>query len=425
MIKNILILVRLAGLLLLLSSVYSQNPTWIVYNTSNSLLPSNVTATIVIDTNNIKWIGTDKGMVRIDGNDWQIFDTTNSPAGTNGIYPIAQDSFNNIWCGLVDHGIAKYTGILWTIYNSTNSGLPANNVSCISIDNNNVKWIGCGGLTKFDGSNWVIYNTTNSGLPSNAVSTIAIENHIKWIGTFSFTGGVAKFNDTNWIVYNTSNSGLPSNPIRYITLDNIYNKWICTEFGGLAKFNSFQNNWTIFNTMNSGLPSNAVFTITILENYKFINCQNSGFTIYNDIDWQTYNSSNSPLPDNNVNRIAVDKYKNIWMTTHSGVAVYNPNGIIAIEKNNNEVPESIHLFQNYPNPFNPTTTIKFDIPKSALVKIIIYDINGKLVDILQNSMLNAGSYSIKWDGSKYSSGIYFYCLITEDILMTKKFILLK
>jgi len=83
------------------------------------------------------------------------------------------------------------------------------------------------------------------------------------------------------------------------------------------------------------------------------------------------------------------------------------------------------LYRNYPNPFNPSTNIKFDIPKSSDVKLIIYDIAGREITKLVNEMLNAGSYEVSWDASNYTSGVYFYKLISENYIDTKKMVLIK
>jgi len=90
-----------------------------------------------------------------------------------------------------------------------------------------------------------------------------------------------------------------------------------------------------------------------------------------------------------------------------------------------EIPKEFKLYNSYPNPFNPSTKIKFDIPKSSYVNLIIYDILGKEVFVLVNEKLNTGIYHVDWDGSNYPSGVYFYKLITDDYVSVKKMILLK
>jgi hypothetical protein len=90
-----------------------------------------------------------------------------------------------------------------------------------------------------------------------------------------------------------------------------------------------------------------------------------------------------------------------------------------------QVPNKYSLEQNYPNPFNPSTNIKFDIPKNAFVKLSVFDVLGREVDILVNKTMNAGSYSVDWDASSYHSGVFFYRLETEGYVETKRMILLK
>jgi ligand-binding sensor domain-containing protein len=87
--------------------------------------------------------------------------------------------------GLGVRGLLKFDGVNWTVYNTSNSGLPGNYVQAIAIDEGGNKWIGTdGGLAKFDGVNWTVYKTSNSGLPSNWVTSIAIDGQgNKWIGT--------------------------------------------------------------------------------------------------------------------------------------------------------------------------------------------------------------------------------------------------
>lgn len=86
---------------------------------------------------------------------------------------------------------------------------------------------------------------------------------------------------------------------------------------------------------------------------------------------------------------------------------------------------SFTLLQNYPNPFNPTTKIKFDIPKSGIVKLVIYDILGREVSRLVNTKLTAGRYEMEWNAGGYASGMYFYRLETDGFVQTKKMMLVK
>lgn len=94
------------------------------------------------------------------------------------------------------------------------------------------------------------------------------------------------------------------------------------------------------------------------------------------------------------------------------------------------VPFKFALFDNYPNPFNPNTTIKFTIPKFQEIKLAVYDILGKRVKTLISRKLPLGKYDIEWDGTNkageaVASGLYFYRLSGENIVITKKMLLVR
>lgn len=89
------------------------------------------------------------------------------------------------------------------------------------------------------------------------------------------------------------------------------------------------------------------------------------------------------------------------------------------------VPAKFDLSQNYPNPFNPVTKINFDIPQSGLVTLKVYDLLGKEVAIVLNEMKDAGYYTVNFDASGLSSGVYFYRLSSNDFSNVKRLVVLK
>ncbi len=88
-------------------------------------------------------------------------------------------------------------------------------------------------------------------------------------------------------------------------------------------------------------------------------------------------------------------------------------------------PENFELFQNYPNPFNPTTTIAYQVPKTSVVNLSVYNLLGEIMEVLANEEKSPGYYEIIFDANKYASGIYFYRLTAASYIETKKIILLK
>jgi len=119
----------------------------------------------------------------------------------------------------------------------------------------------------------------------------------------------------------------------------------------------------------------------------------------------------------------------VWMGKSTGICQvwsaiidYNTIGINKIGEN---VPDKFGLSQNYPNPFNPETIIKFDIPKSEYIKLVVYDISGKEIRTLVDQQLNAGIYEVKFDADNLASGIYYYKLTAEGFTETRKMVFLK
>lgn len=89
------------------------------------------------------------------------------------------------------------------------------------------------------------------------------------------------------------------------------------------------------------------------------------------------------------------------------------------------IPEKFSLSQNYPNPFNPETSFDFDIPSLTQVDIRVYDISGRETAVLLAGITPPGSYTLKWDASRNSAGVYFIRMEAGDYTRTIKAVLVK
>lgn len=90
-----------------------------------------------------------------------------------------------------------------------------------------------------------------------------------------------------------------------------------------------------------------------------------------------------------------------------------------------ELPTQLWLAQNYPNPFNPSTNIEYQIPKSGLVKLTLFNTLGQEIQILINEVRPAGNHKLNLNASGYASGMYLYRLEYEGEVLTRKLLLLK
>ena len=122
---------------------------------------------------------------------------------------------------------------------------------------------------------------------------------------------------------------------------------------------------------------------------------------------------NNCIPDNTTQRV-----NTFWANTQLEVDEEAP------------LAQKFEVYGNYPNPFNPSTQIKFATEKSSNVTITIYSILGQEMTVLQNGILNAGTYNISWFGTdhygnKVPSGVYFYEVRSDNRIQKGKMLLLK
>lgn len=112
------------------------------------------------------------------------------------------------------------------------------------------------------------------------------------------------------------------------------------------------------------------------------------------------------------------------------VLIRSKQALVGIMPSSSEVPVVYEMSQNYPNPFNPSTKFDFSLPISSNVVIKIYDIIGREIKTLLNEKMEAGKYKVDWNsvdnnGSKVTSGVYFYRMTAGGFTETKKMLLVK
>ena len=95
-----------------------------------------------------------------------------------------------------------------------------------------------------------------------------------------------------------------------------------------------------------------------------------------------------------------------------------------------DMPGSFALEQNYPNPFNPETIIRYHLPKSGHVEIVIFNLLGQRVRVLVDEVRRAGSHEVPWDGTdeyghQVASNVYFCRLKAGESVQIKKMVLMR
>ncbi len=107
--------------------------------------------------------------------------------------------------------------------------------------------------------------------------------------------------------------------------------------------------------------------------------------------------------------------------TYSGGAVLPKQG----EKPMSQLPTKFSLIGNYPNPFNPSTTIRYELPKSSMVTLSVYDMLGRQVSVLVNGSMDAGVHEVMYVAGRLSSGVYIYRLQAGEFVQSMKLTVVK
>lgn len=319
--KTQLFFISIFFFLINFQNLHAQNDNW------DNIISGGKKITALAEYENCIWVGTDIGLIKLNKTDGSIiiFDKTSGLPG-NFITAIAIDNNGIIWFGLssdlgLGYGLVKFDGINFTIFNTSNSDLPSNNISALCIDEESILWIGCSQIlsysciVKYDGIDWIKYDSNNSLLPSGkAIKSIATDSTKLWVGTH---GGLVSFDGSNWELY----SGLPSIIINSVFVDDNNNKWV-GFFNGVARYDD--STWTVFSGSDSTTPLyyNAVNSVTVDENNVLWVGTFKGLVEYDFISWHIYTPVNSDLPANEITVVITDAENNKWL----GCSDYNNNG---------------------------------------------------------------------------------------------------
>jgi uncharacterized delta-60 repeat protein len=263
---------------------------------------------------------------------------------------------------------------------------------------------------------------------------------LKWTERYNGGGNISTdkafgivVDEDNNMIYIAGQTGVSGGSLDYLLVKFTYSgnqKW-ATTYDGPANGDDYAN------------------AIDIMRNNKVV-VTGASFGSQNNFDYATvkfnkngqlnnqYRYSMNGYTDDIAKDVAVSKTNtnNIFVTGYSEMIVDNQGTTSTISTEMildndteneivTEIPSEFSLSQNYPNPFNPSTNIQFSIPEGMTVKLVIYDILGKVTEVLVNQNLAAGSYTINYKNVNLSSGVYFYELTAGSFRDIKKMTLIK
>jgi len=188
------------------------------------------------------------------------------------------------------------------------------------------------------------------------------------------------------------------------------------------------NLWTTSGNVTSGLP-----TMAGTQAYEWYAINWSTKKVVDSIAWYDpkipkYGNDERPRGiafNKNGDTAYVAVFNANAISPSSWVEVFAKSGATSVEPEHGVVPTDFTLSQNYPNPFNPSTQIRFSITETGMTTLKVYDVMGREVSTLVNESLAPGSYTVKFDAAKLSSGTYMYVLTSSGHRLTGKMLLLK
>jgi hypothetical protein len=126
-------------------------------------------------------------------------------------------------------------------------------------------------------------------------------------------------------------------------------------------------------------------------------------------------------------QMSMVQIRNVLDAKNEEALSFRPDGVFAVTATmqHSTVPHTFELGQNYPNPFNPATVIRFQLPSSGAVTLKVFDVLGREVATILDGFQQAGTYSIRWDASQLSSGVYIYRLHAGENSALRKMLLMK
>lgn len=366
--------------------------------------------------------------------------------------PIPRDGAENV---PLEYGLAwnypwaeNYNGVSATVtitgpgMNESQTFNYPNNVMFVNLlPNSNYSWsVSVSGISGSSmGNNWTfktadkIYPLNDRSIDISMPDSIYLPSHIQNLKVSNNHYTFLKFDipqildSLNALFINLTPSVIDSVPggVILYKIDNVeWNEKLNENNIGLIDFGNFTPLDTIFS-----IQENVELSINIkpfivqggLHSFALGGADSSDhISFYSKENLTLGGDFNNAVPDHNSGYAT--NY-NVW-----------PSISFLFEENlsidNKLLPNAFALHQNYPNPFNPKTVIRYDLPKEATVKILIYDMLGRLVATLADNKHSAGFKQVHWDatnrfGKKVSAGLYLYTIQADDFRQTKKMILLK
>lgn len=363
--------------------------------------------------------GSNRGIFKsTDGGDnWvNMFST-----GASNYLNIACDSLNNVYVANVSNGLMISTNGGQNFTNVPVSTFGGNSVNAVACGKNGYIYVGCtnGGVYRSTDYGATFTNTGVLGLTTVEIAVDRFNPNFVYAGVSSASeGGFYRSTDAGLTFGTNLNLTAKVWEVIQNSTGDLYTVVTSTGYP-FDKSTNGGLNWTTLSNF-AGARRGACFdlieNIYTAGNGGVFKSTNGGTTFVN---FNFTTSSNKIVSYQNRIFVAATG------SSTGGVWIYVDTTISNISHNQENIPKDYYLNQNYPNPFNPVTNINYGITERTHIKLLVYDISGRAIEILVDKVQTPGNYNIEWKALDYSSGIYFYKLITGEFEESKSMVLLK
>ncbi|MFH1007483.1 MAG: two-component regulator propeller domain-containing protein, partial [Candidatus Latescibacterota bacterium] len=443
---------------------------WISMGAERVLTHPRVT-TLLSDAHGDVWAGTFYEVTRFRGLEWTSWGKDELLG--DGVFGLRLDGVGNVWMGMSD-SVSRFSASGWTTWRGEGQDFSGKQPIEVFQDasGNMVAQLENGVLMRFQNGGWKQWTTLQALAHSPArVSDIDPFGNL-WIGTMPFSASgtdaaVARFDGTHWTTW-SSNEGLVGEYVEALVSDALGRVWIglwpsgARVGGGVGCFDGSE--WRFW-TEKDGLISSWVYALlmdaegklwvgsrggvsqydgTVWRNWEMGRIcvlvedpygriwagGNNGLNSFDGSDWKRWTTEHG-LVSNNVLLLLADASGRLWVGTDKGLSMYSARTTgIAVPDQETALPRSLVLSPNYPNPFNSTTMIRFEVPATEKVRLILYNVLGQQVRTLVDAKHTAGTYAVRWDGKddagrEVGSGLYMARIEAGGSVRVRKLMLLR
>ena len=344
-----------------------------------------------------------------------------------------------LYAGTYGAGVYQSTD-LGTTWNTVGDSLSQSLVTCLVANGRDLFAGTLNGIFRLNdtGDEWV---RVDSGLSNTYARTLSVDGGRVYLGTY---GGGISFTTDRGIAWTQQNAGLANTFVQSFAF--LPGCAFAGTYGGVFRTATGDTAWSLVDLSGStpasegdgfrkrgalngeagqnGLFSRkAVYALTVNGSDVYVATYGSGVLRSSNLG-----SSWKPMNDSlgNLNLTVISVFGDfmfagaldgqIWRRPLQGST--SDAGLMPMR-----LPEWPELLQNYPNPFNPTTGIRYQVSGNGGVRLAVYDLLGREVAVLVNDRQTPGDHEVRFNGSKLSSGVYFYRLTVGGYSVVKAMVL--